>query len=54
MMRAGSDAALRRTASQLPRQSTLDKGHIRAGAHMHRTSSMPASYGESSSVRCGT
>ena len=45
MMRAGSDAALRRTASRLARQPTLDKGHIRAGSHMQRTSSMPVSYG---------
>ncbi len=43
-MRGGS-GAVPRTASQLPRQPTLDKGHIRASSHMQRTSSMPASYG---------
>ena len=55
MMRGGSGAVPRRTASQLPRQPTLDKGHIRASSHMQRTSSMPASYGRSQTLQavCG-
>lgn len=43
LARAGSGAGMRRTASQLPRQSTLDKGHIHTSNTMWRAPSMPAS-----------
>ena len=48
LARAGSGAGMRRTASQLPRQPTPDKGHIHTSDTMWRVSSMPASnaYGE--------
>ncbi len=46
--RAGSGAGMRRTSSQLPRQPTLDKGHIRTANPVRGMSSMPAhdTYGE--------
>ena len=43
LVRAGSGAGMRRTTSQLPRQSTLDKGHIHTSNTMWRVPSMPAS-----------